>query len=704
MSVSTGRWLAVGLAILTSALFFGKVWLNPDHYLFAGWGDGLKNYFTFAWHVKYDQSWLDFGAMNAPYFEHVVFTDGHPLFSLLLGWIPWVKEYPVGTLNLLMMLSFPLSIWLMYEALWRYQVAPWIAALAAVCIVWMQPQLFRLEGHFSLSHGFWIPLMLLLISPVHRMRFRWWWLSLAVVILAAFFVHPYTSMMMVLWLMLIGAILLFNHSILSKTSWMNAAKFWSAALIPLIAYMLFVAVTDDKTDRTTVTYGFLHYKATYETIVVPHHQPFRHLVSQVIPVRSQEWEGWAYIGLTTILTALIGGVAWLRSKEFRKLIPAFPLTLFFAAIPVLFFSFAWPFTWGLESLLDQIPFVRQFRSPGRFAWVFYYASTMMAFVLLSAWSSQRKTVFSKAVVICGLLLMVVESAQPLREVKAAISRQPNLFRADFLPEALREQAAALSALKDKDSAWIPMPFFHYGSDVYSRIPEEKVMAWAMLMTWHSGMPMCASALSRASMSESVNQLGRFNVLRGLRLAHGYEFVYIMRPLAQVALPFDEEEHWERSEVIDAEAQIRKSTDLFSPQRPFLAIQPWPEGSVFATGWSDIQMTKGNYFIAASCSPDSLNPEPDRPLLIYIDLSSEESWKLAFIQLIVQQKVGDELQWKLYQPLSGSSGFTANGLKDVFPVAIDPAAGQVDVVFHYNGEWPLAFRCEAINWLTTDDSD
>jgi hypothetical protein len=117
--------------------------------------------------------------MNAPYFEHVVFTDGHPLFSLLLGWIPWVKEYPVGTLNLLMMLSFPLSIWLMHEALWRYQVAPWIAALAAVCIVWMQPQLFRLEGHFSLSHGFWIPLMLLLISPVHRMRFGggflWQW-------------------------------------------------------------------------------------------------------------------------------------------------------------------------------------------------------------------------------------------------------------------------------------------------------------------------------------------------------------------------------------------------------------------------------------------------------------------------------------------------------------------------------------------------
>lgn len=698
MSIGTGRWLAVALAILTSALFFGKVWLHPDDYLFAGWGDGLKNYFTFAWHVKYDQSWLVFGAMNAPYFEHVVFTDGHPLYSLLLGWIPWVKEYPVGTLNLLMMLSFPLSIWLMYEALCRYQVAPWIAALAAVCIVWMQPQLFRLEGHFSLSYGFWIPLMLLLISPVHRSRFRLWWLVLAIVILAAFLVHPYTAMMMVMWLMLTGGILLCVDSVRKRASWMNAAKFWSAALLPLIAYMLFVAVTDSKTDRTTVTYGFLHYKATYETIVVPHHPPFRHLVSQVIAVRSQEWEGWAYIGLTTLLTALVGGVAWLISKDFRKLIPAFPLILFFSALPVLCFSFAWPFSWGLESLLDKIPFVRQFRSPGRFAWVFYYASTMMAFVLLSAWSNHRKSIFSKAVVICGVLLMVVESAQPLREVKAAISRQPNIFRESFLPRALRDQAAALSALNDGKSAWIPMPFFHFGSDVYSRIPEERYMAWAMLMTWHSGMPMCASALSRTSMSESVNQLGRFNLYSPSHPSLGYESSYIMRPLAQVTLPLDEEEYWTRSHGIDTRAQIRKTSHVWSPDRRFMEFRSWPEGSVLSSDWRDIQMTRGNYFIAASCSPDSLNPGADQQLLVHVNLSSEEAWKLAFVQVIVQQKVEGELQWKLYQPLSGSSSFSQAGVKGVFPVEIDPSAGQVDIVFHYSGETPVIFCCEELNWV------
>jgi hypothetical protein len=701
MSVGTGRWLAVGLAIITSALFFGKVWLHPDHYLFAGWGDGLKNYFTFAWHVKYDQSWLGFGAMNAPYFEHVVFTDGHPLFSLLLGWIPWVQEYPVGTLNLLMMLSFPLSICLMYEALWRYQLAPWIAALAAVCIVWMQPQLFRLEGHFSLSYGFWIPLMLVLISPVHRLRFRLWWLALAMVILAAFLVHPYTAMMMVMWLLLTGGILLCVDSVRKKASWLNAAKFWSAALVPLIAYMLFVAVTDTKTDRTAVTYGFLHYKATYETIVVPHHPPFRHLVSQVIPVRSQEWEGWAYIGLTTLLTALIGGVAWLRSKDFRKMIPAFPLILFFAALPVLCFSFAWPFSWGLESLLDKIPFVRQFRSPGRFAWVFYYASTMMAFVLLSAWSSHRKSMISRLVVVCGALLMVVESVQPLREVKAAISRQPNVFRESFLPKALRGQAAALSTLNDGESAWIPMPFFHFGSDVYSRIPEERYMAWAMLMTWHSGMPMCASSLSRTSMSESMQQLGRFNPKTQSQLS-GHGETYLMRPLNEPTLPFDEQNYWSNAKELNQAANI-KAVINEQPGPLNLTAVSWPGGSVFSDQWNEIRMTRGNYFVAASCTPDSL-VRVQRPVFLELSLTSTEAWKLAFIQLIVQQKVGDELQWKVYQPLSGSSGFTSNGMKDMFPVVLDPSAGQVDVVFHYNGEWPISFRCEEMNWLTADDSD
>jgi len=266
---------------------------------------------------------------------------------------------------------------------------------------------------------------------------------------------------------------------------------------------------------------------------------------------------------------------------------------------------------------------------------------------------------------------------------------------------LRDQAAALSALNDGKSAWIPMPFFHFGSDVYSRTPEERHMAWAMLMSWHSGMPMCASALSRTSMSESVQQLGRFNADNQRQLS-GQGDTYLMRPLNEPALPFDEQNYWASSKELNAGAQIRAVVNAQSEPLQRKAVS-WPESSIFSDQWNDIRMTRGNYFIAASCTPDSL-AGGQRPVLLELSLASAEAWKLAFIQLIVQQKVGDELQWKVYQPLSGSSGFTSNGMKDVFPVVLDPSAGQLDVVFHYNGEWPVSFRCEEMNWLTNDASD
>ena len=86
-------WLAAALAIACAVLFYfyKEVIQHPGNYLFGGGGDAVKNYFTFAWHVKYDESWLHFAGSNYPYGEHVCYTDGHPIVSLLLGNFEIVK-------------------------------------------------------------------------------------------------------------------------------------------------------------------------------------------------------------------------------------------------------------------------------------------------------------------------------------------------------------------------------------------------------------------------------------------------------------------------------------------------------------------------------------------------------------------------------------------------------------------------------------
>ena len=93
-----GKWIkqhaasliTLGVGFIWVFALYGPILSAPDDYMFSDQGDGVKNYFTFAYHVKHDAHWLEFKGMNYPDGEHVGYTDGHPFFSLLFGWIPWV--------------------------------------------------------------------------------------------------------------------------------------------------------------------------------------------------------------------------------------------------------------------------------------------------------------------------------------------------------------------------------------------------------------------------------------------------------------------------------------------------------------------------------------------------------------------------------------------------------------------------------------
>ena len=64
-------------------LFFQPILYAPSDYFFGCGGDGVKNYFTALYYLKFD-SGMHFSAMNYPYGEQIVFTDNQPIFSLIL--------------------------------------------------------------------------------------------------------------------------------------------------------------------------------------------------------------------------------------------------------------------------------------------------------------------------------------------------------------------------------------------------------------------------------------------------------------------------------------------------------------------------------------------------------------------------------------------------------------------------------------------
>ena len=69
--------------LLFTLFFYHDVILSPNSYLFGSSGDGIKNYFTLATHIK-ENSLTQSTAMNYPYGEHFLYLDCHPALSLFL--------------------------------------------------------------------------------------------------------------------------------------------------------------------------------------------------------------------------------------------------------------------------------------------------------------------------------------------------------------------------------------------------------------------------------------------------------------------------------------------------------------------------------------------------------------------------------------------------------------------------------------------
>jgi len=354
-------WLAFALVITGVMLFvfYREVIQHPGSFLFGGGGDAVKNYFTFAWHVKYDESWLHFAGSNYPYGEHVCYTDGHPIVSLLLGHFEIVKNNPIATLNILMLLSHVAGVYVVYRLLKLWGASAFISALGSLSIIWLQPQIFRMEGHLSLSHVWVIPLCLLLVTKYWKNRSNLNLLVLLFYNFLIFFLHPYLGMMISMIPMCFGICILLaaRFQPQDKGYWL---KVIAAGVGPVLLYLLFMKATDTHRDRPDVAIGFLDLLSGVDEVFVPNHPPFRHLISQIIKIEGQQWEGWAYVGLATTLILLISlpmrvlkGPAIDQRDPFIRLILA-------SSIIILLFSFGFPFANGFEGLFDKLTYVQQF--------------------------------------------------------------------------------------------------------------------------------------------------------------------------------------------------------------------------------------------------------------------------------------------------------------------------------------------------------
>lgn len=518
-------WYDLLIVLLSSTFliyFYGPILIAPNEFLFTKYGDGFSQYFNFTAYVKYSQSYFEHTVANYPYGEQIVYFDSQPFFAALTKFLsnifPFLGNYTVGIMNGLALFSIWWTPLLLYGILSRIDVKPILAVWGAMGIVFLEPQIFRLTGHFSLSYCCAIPLTIYLLLRIYEQeRTRLWMGILLFSNLMFLYTHPYLGLMCcVLTLMVFFFYWSWNFKTVATRLNYYILGLVSGVL-PVLIFQTVTRLTDNHTSKTEDVYGLFEYCGAPEDVFLPNHPPFKKTAADLLGWNlEQTWEGWSYIGLTTIVTLLlvlvISILKKLRNLKKRTKSNSHPAVkiLFWASIPILLLSWAYPFI-QYPVLLDYVKIITQFRSLGRFSWVFYYVST-----LVSIYYIHRGALFLKGKnqgFLAALLLFfapflyMVEGYSAHAEIAENLDHYPNYFLEKNCPEVLKD---GLEQINTADyQAILPLPYYYQGSGNYYRTVLGGTTHFSMLTSIYTGIPLATAFIARGDVWESRNLVQLF---------------------------------------------------------------------------------------------------------------------------------------------------------------------------------------------------
>jgi hypothetical protein len=430
---------------------------NPNSYLFSSEGDGLKNYFTYAYHIKHDSTFSEMEGMNFPYGENFLYTDGHPILSNSLQMVnaifPSTSDYSVAFLNVLMLLSIVLTFPVLFLLLKKFKLDTWLAMIFAIAIGLLAPQVFRLQGHLALSYSVAIPLSWIFYLNLKESNRKWIWLfALFLNALFWLFIHAYLGVMVVFFLTLLS---------LFEKKWLAVASL----ILPIIVFFAVLKTTDIHPNRNTDALGFFLYNAELDDVFLPNAGPVKNIIQNTFSIKlHQQWEAFSYVGFGFTLIAVFVLLFSLKSRLYgdKKWPPFFAnksLNLaLLASIFVLLFAMGLPFKW-MPSLLDYLNPIKAFRATGRFAWIFFFVYSVFGVVVLQQIlisASVKVRNVSLIIAVCIALIHGVEGFETHRQVGGNIASQLNVFNRDQLNS---EYQKALAAIENKGyKTMIALPF------------------------------------------------------------------------------------------------------------------------------------------------------------------------------------------------------------------------------------------------------
>ncbi|HEY9176191.1 MAG TPA: hypothetical protein VIN07_00810, partial [Flavipsychrobacter sp.] len=365
----------------------------------------------------------------------------------------------------------------------RFHVHPIWSVIAAVLIITMSPQQFKLAEHFSLAYFCVLPMVFYYNLAWHQSGQRQYIFKLFLVSMVFTFIHLYFALMICLWIALYGMGYLLSHEPTLRKKTLHILPLFAAAVVPVILFQLFMLVTDTISDRPEYPYGARAHGTSFNDIFTSYLSPFSLWLSQLFDTGTLSGgnEGYAYIGiapLLILLVALVHLVANIIRRRKAGIVSNGHIDLsiwLFIAIGILVFASAIIFK-KCFACLDYASFIKQFRAIGRFSWPYYYLATIAAVVIAYRWymgllQQSKKWV---AYLLSGSLLVAWSSeAVPFAQMTRKRVADGEAQYQQFYKTDARQWDQFLSQAgytKDGFRALYALPYFHIGTEKLGLVP------------------------------------------------------------------------------------------------------------------------------------------------------------------------------------------------------------------------------------------
>lgn len=526
LETNKSRGLLFFMLILTALTYlrFQNVVHNlGNQQVLEAWGDGLKTYTNAIYHIDHDAENHWFGGMNYPYGEHIIPATELPglpmLMKSLKGIFPNISDYVVPAIHLEIMLAFLLCGLFLFLIFRELKLPFWYSTLAAIGLTFLNPLFPRFNCHFGLAQPFIIPLILYLLllfekKPSFKISFL-----IGLSVFLASFLHFYFFGINVFIISFYFFFRLFNQP---KNTAISTDSFFKKMLqyppveyaIQMIPHYFLMVVTtliffyvwmigkDPVLDRSPNPYGFLVYISNWEGIFLWDGNPLLALIKKQF--RETQFEGRAYIGMVA-LVFLIGAIFnWLKSgfKRFfiteNKQASTFFKAAFGSSTVLLAIAMAIPFVYSsMEFLMDYAGPLRQFRSLGRFAWVFFYAINIIAFCSIYYYLKDKSKTVKSVTFLLMFSCLFFEAYQFTNRTELKLAKVAHW-----------EKGNQFSELESIDfsqyQATVPVPYFSVGSNNFNNHTSGYIPQRSQTIAIQTGVPTTGAMLTRSSFRQTVN--------------------------------------------------------------------------------------------------------------------------------------------------------------------------------------------------------